>query len=85
MLHGEKYIITKAYEEYYNYDYEIMAILDGEEHATKSLMNIERTSFTTSGKDFNYLFSPKQIYYVEMQRSHVPIEEGLHEIDELAS
>jgi hypothetical protein len=30
MLHGEMYIITKAYEEYYNYDYETMAILDGE-------------------------------------------------------
>jgi hypothetical protein len=29
-----------------------MAILDGEEHATKSLMNIARTSFTTSGKGF---------------------------------
>ncbi len=36
-------------------------------------------------KDFNYPFSPKQIYYVEMQRSHVPIEEGLHEVDEFAS
>jgi hypothetical protein len=44
-------------------------------------MNIARTSFSTSEKAFNYLFSPKQIYYVEMQRSHVPMEEGLHEVD----
>jgi hypothetical protein len=62
-----------------------MAILDGEEHASKSLMNIARTSFATSGKNFNYLFSPKQIYNVEMQRNHVPIEKGLHEVDEFAS
>jgi hypothetical protein len=37
-----------------------MAILDGEEYASKSFMNIARTSFASSGKDFNYLFSPKQ-------------------------
>jgi hypothetical protein len=36
-------------------------------------------------KDFNYPFPPKQIYYVEKQRNHVPIEEGLHEVDEFAS